>query len=105
MPPGSRKIRTTKTSEQKLPPAELEEKLVEGLKDTFPASDPVSVTRATRTGAPGELASVTPTADHGHERDGELEEALKDTFPASDPISLLSRTRAGSPARRGPQKR
>lgn len=104
MPP-SRKTRTTKPPGQELPPAQLEEELEEGLKDTFPASDPVSVTRATRTGAPGELASVTPTPDRGHEREEELEEALKDTFPASDPISVLSRTHAGPPARRGPQRR
>lgn len=37
-------------------PAELEDQLNEGLEETFPASDPVSVTRITRTGAPGEFA-------------------------------------------------
>ena len=33
-----------------------EEKLEEGLEDTFPASDPVSVSQPTITGAPGEFS-------------------------------------------------
>lgn len=77
---------------------DLEQQLEEGLEDTFPASDPVSVTRATRTGAPGEFA-MRPRSEEGRDEDEEeLEEALEDTFPASDPISIISPTQVGGPA-------
>lgn len=39
---------------------ELEEELVEGLKDTFPASDPVSVTVTTRAGRPARPGNARP---------------------------------------------
>lgn len=92
MPDDNRKIDPQPTSE------DLENQLEEGLEDTFPASDPVSVTRATRTGAPGEFA-MRKNPDGGQDEDKEeiLEEGLEDTFPASDPVSITSPTKAGSP--------
>lgn len=104
MAPDRRKGAKTKAVSRERTSAELEEELEEGLRDTFPASDPVSVTRATRTGAPGELAGPAPEADREHAGEEELDEGLKDTFPASDPISIVSRTRAGPPARRKPHR-
>jgi len=77
---------------------ELEDQLNEGLEDSFPASDPVSVTRATRTGAPGELAMRSNRQDDDKKNENqELEEGLEDTFPASDPVSVTSPTHAGRP--------
>lgn len=76
---------------------EVEEELDEGLEDTFPASDPVSATRTTRTGAPGEFARKKKSKDDLHEHDEELEEGLEDTFPASDAISVTSSTHVGKP--------
>lgn len=38
---------------------ELDEELDEGLEDTFPASDPVSVSQTTTTGAPDEFRKST----------------------------------------------
>ena len=85
----------------KLSPKQLEEELDEGLEETFPASDPVSATRATRTGGPDEFAKKkAPLTDDGHERNGELDKALEDTFPASDPLSTTTTTHAGGPDRR-----
>lgn len=40
--------------------AELDEELVEGLKETFPASDPVSATSTTRTGRPAGRSNQKP---------------------------------------------
>ncbi|WP_295810685.1 hypothetical protein [uncultured Nitratireductor sp.] len=78
-----------------------EEALDEGLEDTFPASDPVSVTRATRTGAPDEFATKQVKKKPEEEGlDDELEEGLEDTFPASDPVSVTSTTHTGSPRRK-----
>ena len=91
-----------KTNDQNVDPRptqdDLEEQLDQGLEDTFPASDPVSATRATRTGAPGEFA-MRPNQPEKHEddREEELEEGLEDTFPASDPVSATSPTHAGGP--------
>lgn len=81
-----------------------EEALQEGLEETFPASDPVSITRATRTGAPDEFARRRrrPEARRQEER---LEEGLQDTFPASDPVSVTSSTHAGAPRSRADGKR
>ncbi|WP_246259267.1 MULTISPECIES: hypothetical protein [Chelativorans] len=78
----------------------MEEELEKGLEDTFPASDPVSATQTTRTGAPKEFAKQNPgdEADEAaHQKDDELEEGLEDTFPASDPPSVVSSTHAGGP--------
>ncbi len=88
----------SKPHTRNLSPEETEEELEKGLEDTFPASDPVSVTRTTRTGAPGELATTRHVSDN-HEREEELDEGLKDTFPASDPVSATSTTRAGGPGK------
>ncbi|WP_336057550.1 hypothetical protein [Nitratireductor sp. CH_MIT9313-5] len=76
---------------------ELDDELEEGLEETFPASDPVSVTRATRTGAPGEFAKDNEQPERADEE--ELEEGLEETFPASDPPAVTSITRTGDPAR------
>jgi len=77
---------------------DLEEQLDQGLEDSFPASDPVSATRATRTGAPGEFAMRPNQTDkQDDECEEELEEGLEDTFPASDPVSATSPTHAGGP--------
>ncbi|EKF42438.1 hypothetical protein NA8A_10263 [Nitratireductor indicus C115] len=80
-----------------------EEALEEGLEGTFPASDPVSVTRTTRTGAPDEFASkkAAKTADE----EEELEEGLEDTFPASDPVSVTSSSHAGAPGRKSDREK
>lgn len=42
--------------------SEKEEQLEEGLEDTFPASDPVSVTRTTKPGAPSGKTNQKPPA-------------------------------------------
>jgi hypothetical protein len=78
---------------------DLEDQLDQGLEDTFPASDPVSVTRATRTGAPGEFAMRTNRKPEPEEQEveQELEEGLEDSFPASDPVSVTVPTRVGKP--------
>jgi len=76
---------------------DLEEQLEKGLEDAFPASDPVSATRATRTGAPGEFAIRPPKSEKDEDSEEELEEGLEDTFPASDPVSATSPTHAGGP--------
>lgn len=84
-------------------PSHQEEELEEGLKETFPASDPVSATRATRTGAPGEFAKKDEQeaeADAAHRHDEELEEGLEDSFPASDPPSVTSSSHAGGPRKK-----
>ncbi|MBX3530048.1 MAG: hypothetical protein KF849_05550 [Rhizobiaceae bacterium] len=39
---------------------ELDEELVEGLKETFPASDPVAATSTTRTGRPAGRTNQKP---------------------------------------------
>ncbi len=80
-----------------------EEALEEGLEGTFPASDPVSVTRATRTGAPDEFATGKPskaTPSKARDKEEELEEGLEDSFPASDPASVTSSSHAGAPGRK-----
>ena len=41
-----------KTKDKKPSPAELEQELEEGLEDTFPGSDPVSVTQPSIPGSP-----------------------------------------------------
>lgn len=93
----------TKPQEQNVDPQPtadaLEEQLDQGLEDSFPASDPVSATRATRTGAPGEFSMRPNLHEEEPETEGEeqLEEGLEDSFPASDPISAVSPTRAGTP--------
>lgn len=85
--------------------AAKEEALEEGLEDSFPASDPVSVTRTTRTGAPGEFAKKPARSKlarrklDDEELEEELEEGLEDTFPASDPVSVTSTTHTGRPKR------
>lgn len=61
--------RTDAQSEQDK--ADTERKLDHGLKETFPASDPVAVTPKTR-----------------KETERELDHGLKETFPASDPVSI-----------------
>ncbi|HEU4987465.1 MAG TPA: hypothetical protein VFT89_10410 [Rhizobiaceae bacterium] len=76
-----------------------EEELDEGLEDTFPASDPVSVTGTTRTGGPEERRKAPPPKKAGN-REDELQEGLEDTFPASDAVSATSSMRAGRPATR-----
>ncbi|MAS14416.1 MAG: hypothetical protein CMH69_14045 [Nitratireductor sp.] len=88
------------SSETKTEKMEKEEALREGLEESFPASDPVSVTRTTRTGAPGEFAKKPPReATDPEELEEELEEGLEDTFPASDPVSVTSTTHTGRPKR------
>ncbi|WP_265518577.1 hypothetical protein [Nitratireductor luteus] len=96
---ADRKSDTTKNKGKKMPAKnhEHDEELEEGLEGTFPASDPVSVTGTTRTGAPGEFAKEKPLK--GHEHDEELDAGLEDTFPASDPISVTSSSHAGPPGK------
>lgn len=79
------------------PEADKEEELQEGLEDTFPASDPVSVAT---TGHPGRPKKVDPVREGGRDN-GELDEGLEDTFPASDPVSVTNSTRMGRPDRKG----
>lgn len=78
---------------------ERERALQEGLEGSFPASDPVSVTRTGRAGRP-EAGGRKEKIEPGHEHDEELDEGLEDTFPASDPVSVTSSTHAGAPDRR-----
>ena len=83
-------------------PEDREQELDKGLKDTFPASDPVSATQTTRTGSPKEFAKPKPgndTSNAAQEEDEMLDEALKETFPASDPPAVTSTTHAGKPAK------
>lgn len=84
-------------------PEDLENELDEGLKDTFPASDPPSVTRATRTGAPGEFAmrkNKMPNDETASTEEEQLDQGLMDTFPASDPPSVTYSMRPGRPRQR-----
>lgn len=81
--------------------ANKEEKLERGLKDTFPASDPVSATAPGHSGKPKKVDPVRERRE-GHERNGDLDEALEDTFPASDPVSAISSIRTGRPYRGKP---
>lgn len=84
-------------------PKHKEEELEEGLEETFPASDPVSATRATRTGAPGEVAKAEDKdteAEAAHRHDDELDEGLEGTFPASDPLSITSTSHVGRPEKK-----
>ena len=73
-----------------------EEKLEEGLKNTFPASDPVS---ATAPGQKDKPKKVDPVREGGRQN-GDLDEGLEDTFPASDPVSVTNSTRMGRPDRK-----
>ncbi|MFC5585200.1 hypothetical protein ACFPOD_08755 [Nitratireductor kimnyeongensis] len=90
----------TKTQED---PSTKEEKLEQGLEESFPASDPVSVTHVTRTGAPGEYSKKDEGAPKPDENSDEaeleekLEEGLEESFPASDPVSVTRATRTGAP--------
>ena len=94
--------------------ATLEEQLKEGLEDTFPASDPVSVTSTTianktkkivgadealrqqaeeRKRHAGEMGRKTEgRAEDPETLEEQLDEGLEDTFPASDPVSVTSTT-------------
>lgn len=74
---------------------EAEKELEEGLEDTFPASDPVSVTATTHTGRP----KGRPVRARALQEE-ELQEGLEDTFPASDPVSLTSPLHSGRPERK-----
>ncbi|TWG99671.1 hypothetical protein L598_001300000020 [Mesorhizobium sp. J18] len=76
-----------------------EEELEQGLEDTFPASDPVSVTGTTRTGGPDEHRKTLPPKKKAENLEEELQEGLEDTFPASDAVSATSSIHAGRPAR------
>lgn len=82
-----------------LSPKVKEEELEEGLEGTFPASDPVSVTQTTRTGAPGEFAKEKDE-DTAHRHNDELDEGLEGTFPASDPLSVTSTSHIGRPKKK-----
>jgi hypothetical protein len=92
----------------------LEEQLREGLEDTFPASDPVSVTSTTiatkttrivgtdevlrrqaeeRKRHAGKMGRKTEgRAEDSETLEEQLDEGLEDTFPASDPVSVTSTT-------------
>ena len=67
---------------------ELDDELSQGLEDSFPASDPVSLTRS------GEKVETADELD-AREADEQLDEALRETFPASDPPALTSKLRPG----------
>jgi hypothetical protein len=67
---------------------DLDAELTEGLEDSFPASDPVSVTRS------GEKVETADEMD-AREADEQLDEALRETFPASDPPAITSKLRPG----------
>jgi hypothetical protein len=100
--------------------ATLEEQLREGLEDTFPASDPVSVTSTTIATKTTKIVGTDEVLrrqaeerrkaeerkrhaeEMGRKTEGraedpetleeQLEEGLEDTFPASDPVSVTSTT-------------
>jgi uncharacterized protein (DUF1697 family) len=99
--------------------ATLEEQLREGLEDTFPASDPVSVTSTTIASKTTKIVGTDEVLrrqaeerkqeerkqhaeEMGRKTEGraedpetleeQLEEGLEDTFPASDPVSVTSTT-------------
>jgi hypothetical protein len=67
---------------------DLDSELTTGLEDSFPASDPVSVTRS------GEKVETADEVDT-READEQLDEALRGTFPASDPPALTSKLHPG----------
>ncbi len=98
--------------------ASLDDALDEGLRDTFPASDPISVIQPTLTGRdrepalPRRVGSGRTPADQerrmggqhklatGQHRDSKekaekrklddaLDEALEESFPASDPVNVV----------------
>jgi hypothetical protein len=68
--------------------SEMDDELTKGLEDSFPASDPVSVTRS------GEKVETADELDP-QEADEQLDEALRDTFPASDPPALTANLHPG----------
>lgn len=85
-------------SDHKKSKSGAEKELDEGLKDTFPASDPVSET------APGgdrKVKKVDPVREgrsaEDEAKEEELEEGLEDTFPASDPVSPTHSSHSGRP--------
>lgn len=71
-----------------------EKRLDDALEGTFPASDPVQITRrqSRRTGERGAQAgrSAAGSNKETHQDKG-LDEGLEETFPASDPVSVGTR--------------
>lgn len=57
--PAVKSLRKEKTKQKAQTPADKEAELERGLKDSFPASDPVSVTNTTTSGEPGKDAKAS----------------------------------------------
>jgi hypothetical protein len=74
-------------------PAGREEALDSGLEETFPASDPVSVTtKKPDIDRPGAGAkSNTGEKQRPKQKEKSLDEGLEETFPASDPVSITTK--------------
>ncbi|HWK69469.1 hypothetical protein [Pollutimonas sp. M17] len=71
-------------------PAGHEEALDSGLEETFPASDPVSITtKKPDTDAP-DATGAEPRKAAGQKEEN-LDEGLEETFPASDPVSITTK--------------
>ena len=66
----------------------------EALDETFPASDPLSITSVARVGAP---SRPPKTKD---EPGASVDEQIEDSFPASDPPSYNAGGRVGRPHRK-----
>ena len=84
----------------------------EELAETFPASDPLSMTSMARVGAPARPKDEPKDEEPG----ATVDEQIEDSFPASDPPSYNAGGRVGRPKRKpeeeekqrkdsGPQKR
>jgi len=74
-------------------PAGREEALDSGLEETFPASDPVSVsTKKPDIDSPGTAAPPDPGGKQSpKQKEQSLDEGLEESFPASDPVSITTK--------------
>lgn len=74
-------------------PAGREEALDSGLEETFPASDPVSVSTK-KPDIEASDAAASPGAkgkESSKQKEKDLDEGLEETFPASDPVSITTK--------------
>lgn len=57
--PAVKSLRKEQAEQSKQPAKSAEERLEEGLEDTFPASDPVSITSPTKSGEPAKARKTS----------------------------------------------
>lgn len=71
------------------PSAKAEARLDEELKETFPASDPPTLTRREATTMPPDAEAHATACEHKAHDSRALDRALSESFPASDPPSIV----------------